>query len=203
MLGGGIGRPPSLTSIRMPLVAEGPEWIDERAVQDRDRAGSPRSTADEDQALLRLSQQVRPAAELRHLPGLPGPARLTARHERAGLPARAASGARAQLHHRQSPRAEERFHEMGPQELLLPRSAEELSDQPVRPALQPRRLARDQRREGRRRRSSSARKSASSGPIWKRTRGRTCTTNPAKAATPGWTSTAPAHPFWRSSPSPT
>ena len=49
---------------------------------------------------------------------------------------------------REPPRPEARLHQVGPQELLLPGPAEELSDLAVRPAVQPRRLARDQRREG-------------------------------------------------------
>ena len=69
-----------------------------------------------------------------------------------------------------------RLHQVGPQELLLSRSAEELSDQPVRPAVQPRRLAGD--RDGRRRRSGSA----SSAPTSKRTPARCCTTRRAAAS---------------------
>ena len=64
-------------------------------------------------------------------------------------------------------------HQVGPQAVLLSRPAQGLSDQPVRPAVQPRRLAGDQRSEGH---DSSRSGSASSAPTWKKTPARACTT---------------------------
>ena len=69
-------------------------------------------------------------------------------------------------------------HEVGPEAVLLPRSAEGVSDQPVRSAVQPGRLARDVTLRRDRRRIGSA----SVGCIWKKTPARTCTMKPGDAA---------------------
>ena len=86
---------------------------------------------------------------------------------RAGVRAVAAHGPGAELPDRP-------VHQVGPQAVLLSRLAQGLSDQPVRSALQPRRLAGDQRPQGPHRAASG---SASSGPIWKKTPARACTTS--------------------------
>ena len=64
-----------------------------------------------------------------------------------------------------------RVHQVGPQELLLPRPAQELPDQPVRPA-----AVRRRRHRGAAGRRLRRRASASAGPTWKRTPARTSTT---------------------------
>ena len=89
-------------------------------------------------------------------------------------------------------------HQVGPQELLLPRPAQELPDQPVRPAAVLRRHVRDRRR-GR----HARRRSASAGRTWKRTPASCCTKRPAdtRSTTASSTSTAPARRCSRSSPS--
>ncbi len=116
-------------------------------------------------------------------PSLPRAAGVAAGHERAGVQTLRACGARTELPDRQPPRLPPRVHQVGPQELLLPRPAQELPDFPVRPAVQPRRLARNQRRKRREEGLRARRRSASSARTSKRTPARTSTTRAAGAAT--------------------
>ena len=156
-----------------------------------DRPGSPRPAADEDQALLRVPEPVRAAAQLRDVPGLPRACRASLPvMNRTAFELGPEGGARPELQDRP-------LHQVGPQELLLPRPAEELPDQPVRPAALPRRLARD-------RLSQRRRAEKTVGIIrahLEEDAGKNCTTNRAAAATRSSTSTAPARRCWRSSPS--
>ncbi len=85
---------------------------------------------------------VRPAAEHADRPGLARPAGDAAGHEPQGV--------RAGLEDRRGAERRDRaVHQVGPQELLLSRPAQELPDQPVRPAVQPAWLAGDPPPEGR------------------------------------------------------
>ena len=108
------------------------------------RPGSPRAASHPEQALLRLQHRVRAAAQHGDLPGLHRHARHAAGDEPQGLSVVAQGGAGLGLPDRP-------LHQVGPQELLLPRPAQGLPDQPVRPAVQPRGKAADRRSQGPRR----------------------------------------------------
>ena len=145
---------------------------------------------DRDEALLRVSQRLRRRAQHQHLPRLPGAARLAARAQRQGGGVRHA--------HRHGPALRDPAVAVPPEELLLSRHAQGLSDQPVRRAHQRERLA------GAPRRQPGA---VSSGPTWKRTPARPPTSVAVAASTTPtirWsTTTGPASPWSRSSPRPT
>ena len=87
------------------------------------------------------STQVRRAAEHADLPDLHRHARHAAGDESPRRLSWPEDGRGAELPDRP-------VHQVGSQELLLSRPAQGLSDQPVRSAVQPRRLARDQRSQG-------------------------------------------------------
>ena len=93
----------------------------------RHRPRDPRPARDEHEDVLRLRAVVRRAAEHADLPGLPRPARHAAAGQRARDPLRADDRARAGLGARAAV-------DLPPQELLLSRPAQGLSDQPVRRA---------------------------------------------------------------------
>ena len=92
----------------------------------RDRARDPRPAADADEDVLRLRARVRRRAEHPHLPGLPRPSRDAAgpqRGRRSSYAIQDRAGARLR---------DRAALDLPPQELLLPRPAEGLPDQPVR-----------------------------------------------------------------------
>src|SRR5207245_864051 len=105
----------------------------------RHRPGSPRPTADADEALLRLPEQIRAAAQLGDLPGMSRTSRRVTGHEPRRVRTRPQGGNGTEL-------SDRRLYQVGPQELLLPGPAEELSDQPVRSAVQRGRLPRNRHR---------------------------------------------------------
>ena len=142
-----------------------------------DRPGSTRPVAHQDASCFAGAAPSSDCRRNRGLPRLSRHAGVAAGDEpraRSELGLRAALALNCQI---------ASLHQVGPQELLLSRPAEELPDQPVRFAVQPRRLARDQvpasptaKREYKR----SA--SASSAHISKRMPAKTCTTRVARAA---------------------
>ena len=89
------------------------------------------------------------------------------------------------------------LHQVGPQELLLSRPAQELPDQPVRPAVQPRRLAGDRDRRRRRRRIGIIRVHLEEDA------GKMLHDEQGGGRTAWSISTAPARRCWKSSASPT
>ncbi len=113
----------------------------ERGLGDGGGPRGPLRAADGHQAVLRLPQRLRRRPQHQRLPGLPGAARLAAGAQRAGRRAGHADRRRAPL---RGPALE-----VPPEELLLPRHAQGLPDQPVRRADQRGRLARPARRQPR------------------------------------------------------
>ena len=101
-------------------------WALERAhgLHDHHRPRSPRPAHDREQDVLGVRDRVRPAAEHADRPGLARDAGDAAGHERQGVRAGAEDG-------RGAPRRDRPLHQVGPEELLLSRPAQELSDQPV------------------------------------------------------------------------
>src|SRR5271157_1041767 len=93
-------------------------------VRHHHRPRDSRSAPDREQDVLVVRYRVRAAAEYPDGSGVAGPARYAAGHEPQGVRAGAQDGRRAAC--RDCP-----VHQVGPQELLLPRFAQELSDQPV------------------------------------------------------------------------
>ena len=104
-------------------------------VGDGDRARVSRRAQHPDQDVLRMPQRLRGRSQHEHVPDLHGPPRVIAGPERRGDPAHREDRARPRLHDR-APLA------VPPQELLLSGHAEELPDQPVRPAHLRRRASR-------------------------------------------------------------
>src|SRR5207244_5216176 len=102
----------------------------------RYRPGSARSAAHPHQAVLRLQYAIRLSAELGYLSDLYRDTWRAAGHEPPSVRAGSEGGLGPQLPDRL-------VHQVGPKELLLSRSAQELPDQSVRSSLQPRRLAGD------------------------------------------------------------
>ncbi len=118
-------------------------WDRERGLGARRRARGALRAVDRHEALLRLPQRFRRRAEREHLPYLLGLAGLAAGAERAG--------GRAGDAHRSGVALRDPAVRVRPEELLLPGPGEGLSDQPVRPPAQRRRVARAPRRVPRRR----------------------------------------------------
>ena len=118
-------------------------WVRHRGLGDRHRPRGPRRAGHAHEAVLLRAEPVRFRAQHQHRPGVPRPARLTARAQPggggAGHPRRPGAALR-------DPPVRVR-----PEELLLPGHAEGLPDLPVRPAAQRRRLAGAARRHPRRR----------------------------------------------------
>ena len=128
-----------------------------------------------EQAVLPLQHEVRRRAEHADVPGLHRHAGDAAGDEPRGVRAGAEDGGGAQLR-------DPRVHQVGPQAVLLSRPAQGLSDQPVRPADVGTTAG---WRSAIPRAASSRSGSASSGPIWKKTPARACTTKSAGKADSG------------------
>ena len=107
---------------------------DRHGVGDGDRARGPRRARHPDQAVLRLPQPVRRRAQHERVPGVPRAPGFAAGPQRAGGHPGHAARSRPAL--RGAPV------DLRPEELLLSGHAEELPDQPVRPAHQRRGPAR-------------------------------------------------------------
>ena len=133
-------------------------------VGDGHRPGGARAAPHAHQDVLRLPHDLRRSAEHQRLPDLPRAAGRAARAQRGGHPAGDARRDRARLHRARDQR-------LRPEELLLPRSAQGLSDLAVRPT------ARDRGARGLRlARSRADRGRASRGCTSRRTRASWCTT---------------------------